>query len=205
MLTEKKISSENVFDGVLLHVYKDKIELPNGNTATREYIKHQGAVCVVPVTDNNEIIAVRQYRYPIGRVTVEIPAGRSKKVELTGSFDNCVRGETYYLYIGFVGLGGAVLPSGIEYVYETLGIADNLATGGTRLYPNPVGNVLNVVDGRGIDRVQVLGLTGSQVLDANVGGDTAVTIDMSALPAGTYIVRIVTIDGTATMQKIIKK
>lgn len=81
MLTEKKISSENVFDGVLLHVYKDKIELPNGNTATREYIKHQGAVCVVPVTDNNEIIAVKQYRYPIGRVTVEIPAGKLDKGE----------------------------------------------------------------------------------------------------------------------------
>ena len=75
-LIEKKVSSENVFDGVLLHVYKDKIELPNGNEAVREYIKHQGAVCVVPVTDEMEVVAVKQYRYPIGRVTIEIPAGK---------------------------------------------------------------------------------------------------------------------------------
>ena len=147
--------------------------------------------------DQSEIVAT------IGEQTVEIPAGESKRVELTGSFDDCVRGETYYLYMG---LGyGVVLPGYVEYVFTPSGIVDNFADGGTRLYPNPVGNVLNVVDGRGIDRVQVLGLTGSQVLDANVGGDTAVTIDMSALPAGTYIVRIVTTDGSATMQKIIKK
>ena len=147
--------------------------------------------------DQSEIVAT------IGEQLVEIPAGGSKRVELTGSFDDCVRGETYYLYMG---LGyGVVLPGYVEYVFTPSGIVDNFADGGTRLYPNPVGNVLNVVDGRGIDRVQVFGLTGSQVLDANVGGDTAVTIDMSALPAGTYIVRIVTIDGTATMQKIIKK
>lgn len=81
MLIEKKISSEYIFDGKLLQVYRDTIELPNGEPATREYIKHQGAVAVVPVTDDNEIIAVRQYRYPIGRVTVEIPAGKLDKGE----------------------------------------------------------------------------------------------------------------------------
>ncbi len=80
-LIEKKVSSENVFDGVLLHVYKDVVALPDGNRATREYIKHQGAVAVVPVADNNEVIAVRQYRYPIGRVTIEIPAGKLDKDE----------------------------------------------------------------------------------------------------------------------------
>ena len=75
-LTEKKVSSEYVFDGKLLHVYNDVVSLPNGSTSTREYIKHQGAVAVVPVTDENEIIVVRQYRYPIERVTIEIPAGK---------------------------------------------------------------------------------------------------------------------------------
>lgn len=80
-LIEKKVSSENVFDGRLLHVYNDVISLPNGKTSTREYIKHQGAVAVVPVTDDNEIIVVRQYRYPIERVTIEIPAGKLDKGE----------------------------------------------------------------------------------------------------------------------------
>ena len=147
--------------------------------------------------DQSEIVAT------IGEQLVEIPAGGSKRVELTGSFDDCVRGETYYLYMG---LGyGVVLPGYVEYVFTPSGIVDNFADGGTRLYPNPVGNVLNVVDGRGIDRVQVLGLTGSQVLDVATGGDTVAAIEMAGLASGTYIVRIVTIDGTATMQKIIKK
>ena len=81
MLKEKKISSEEIFNGRLLHVFNDVIELPNGKKSTREYIKHQGAVAVVPVTDENEIIAVRQYRYPIDRITVEIPAGKLDKGE----------------------------------------------------------------------------------------------------------------------------
>lgn len=75
-LMEKKIDGENIFDGVVLHVRKDVIELPNGNTSTREYIKHNGAVCVIPVTDDNMIILERQYRYAIGKVLIEIPAGK---------------------------------------------------------------------------------------------------------------------------------
>ena len=75
-LTEKKISGENIFDGVVLHVRKDTIELPNGNTSTREYIKHNGAVCVIPVTDTEEVVLERQFRYAIGKVLIEIPAGK---------------------------------------------------------------------------------------------------------------------------------
>ena len=195
-----------VLDGAFVAI-EDVLQIVNANPDnltvaatlqnTSPWFDYYGSLNITIFNTDSEIVAT------IGEQTVEIPAGGSKRVEFSGSFDDCVRGETYYLYIGLD--GGGVLPDYIEYVSGTLGIADNFADGGTRLYPNPVGNVLNVVDGRGIDRVQVLGLTGSQVLDANVGGDTAVTIDMSALPAGTYIVRIVTIDGTATMQKIIKK
>lgn len=75
-LIEEKIGSEDIFDGVLLHVKRDTVKLPNGNTATREWIKHQGAAAVIPVLPNGDIILVKQYRYPIGRVTLEIPAGK---------------------------------------------------------------------------------------------------------------------------------
>ena len=75
-LIEKKISSEDVFDGVLLHVKRDTVELPNGHIAPREWIKHPGASAVVPILPNNDIIMVKQYRYPVGRVTLEIPAGK---------------------------------------------------------------------------------------------------------------------------------
>ena len=75
-LIEKQVSSESVFDGVLLHVKKDTVELPNGHTATREWIKHPGASAVIPILPDNNIILVKQYRYPVGKVTLEIPAGK---------------------------------------------------------------------------------------------------------------------------------
>ena len=75
-LIEQKVSSEDVFDGNLLHVKKDTVRLPNGNIACREWIKHPGASAVLPVTPEGRLIFVRQYRYPIQQVTLEIPAGK---------------------------------------------------------------------------------------------------------------------------------
>ncbi len=75
-LTESKVASELIFDGCIIKVFKDTVSLPNGNTATREVVRHNGAACVVPITDDNEILTVRQYRYALGRVTLEIPAGK---------------------------------------------------------------------------------------------------------------------------------
>ena len=75
-LTEKKLTSELIFDGKVVHLYKDTVELPNGNEATREGIRHIGAVGVLPVTDNGEVILVKQFRYPFGEVLTEIPAGK---------------------------------------------------------------------------------------------------------------------------------
>ena len=73
---EKQIKSERVFDGKVLDVRKDDIILPDGNRAFREYCKHIGAVCVIPLTDDNEVVCVRQYRYAHSRVMLEIPAGK---------------------------------------------------------------------------------------------------------------------------------
>ncbi len=75
-LIEKKISSEEVFDGVLLHVKRDTVELPNGNQAVREWIRHPGASSVIPLLPDGNVILVRQYRYPVECVTLEIPAGK---------------------------------------------------------------------------------------------------------------------------------
>jgi ADP-ribose pyrophosphatase len=75
-LIEKKLSSEDIFDGALLHVKRDTVKLPNGNEATREWIKHPGASSVIPVLPDGRIVLVRQYRYPIGKVTLEVPAGK---------------------------------------------------------------------------------------------------------------------------------
>ncbi len=68
--------SELIFDGRVLHVYRDKINLPDGRQSTREYCRHNGAVAVVPLTDDQKVVCVRQFRYALGRVTLEIPAGK---------------------------------------------------------------------------------------------------------------------------------
>ncbi len=75
-LRETCASSELIFDGRVIHLYLDKIHLPNGKESTREYIKHLGAVAVLPLTDAREVICVRQYRYAVGQVLLEIPAGK---------------------------------------------------------------------------------------------------------------------------------
>ena len=75
-LEEKMISSQSIFDGKVLHVRIDGISLPNGKEATREYCHHNGAVCVIPITDDNEVICVRQYRYAMHTDVLEIPAGK---------------------------------------------------------------------------------------------------------------------------------
>lgn len=75
-LEEKKIASKLIFDGRILHVYDDTVTLPNGEAASREVIRHVGAVCVIPVFENGDVLMERQFRYPVGRVVLEIPAGK---------------------------------------------------------------------------------------------------------------------------------
>ncbi len=75
-LIETCAASKSVFEGKILHVFVDDIDLPNGAKGFREYIKHIGAVAVLPLTDEGEVICVRQYRYAVGQVTTEIPAGK---------------------------------------------------------------------------------------------------------------------------------
>ena len=75
-LTEKGISSRQVFDGHLLKVYVDRVILPNGDETGREYLKHNGAVGIVVLTDDGKVIMVRQFRYPFHRDMLEIPAGK---------------------------------------------------------------------------------------------------------------------------------
>ena len=82
-LIETKISTEDIFKGSLLWLKKDTVELSNKKIATREWIKHPGAAAVLPIFDNNDIVLVKQYRYPIGRITLEIPAGKLENVHET--------------------------------------------------------------------------------------------------------------------------
>jgi ADP-ribose pyrophosphatase len=75
-LAEERLDGEQVFRGRLLDVRRDRVRLPDGGEATREYIVHPGAVLVVPMLDADTLIVERQFRYPANRVFVEFPAGK---------------------------------------------------------------------------------------------------------------------------------
>ncbi len=74
-LIEHGVGTEPLYRG-WLDVHRDTVRLPDGNTATREYIRHGGAVAIVPLLDDGRLVMVRQYRYPIAKVLLEIPAGK---------------------------------------------------------------------------------------------------------------------------------
>ena len=75
-LRETRIASEDIFDGAIMHIFRDTVEFPNKNTGIRELMRHIGAVCIVPITSEGEIILERQFRYPLDQVITEIPAGK---------------------------------------------------------------------------------------------------------------------------------
>ena len=75
-LTETELSSDVVFQGTLLHVRKDLVQLPNGHETGREYIVHPGAVLIIPVMDDGRLVFERQFRYPLRRSFIELPAGK---------------------------------------------------------------------------------------------------------------------------------
>ena len=75
-LTEVQVSSEEIYNGKIVHLFRDAVRLPNGKLATREVMRHPGAAAVVPLTRDGNVILVRQYRYPFAQVMLEIPAGK---------------------------------------------------------------------------------------------------------------------------------
>lgn len=75
-LVERTINSKEVFSGRLLHVFLDEVDLPDGSTSTREWIRHPGASAVLPVFGSGEVMLVRQFRYPAGQIFYEVPAGK---------------------------------------------------------------------------------------------------------------------------------
>ena len=75
-LIEKQLESEYIFEGRVINLRRDIALLPNGETAPREVIEHKGGVCVAALTEKDELLFVRQFRYPYGEVVLEIPAGK---------------------------------------------------------------------------------------------------------------------------------
>ena len=90
-LLEKKISSKLIYSTSFLELYEDEVLLPNNKTSKRIYAAHLGAAAVLPITKDNKIVLTRQFRYPIGAINIEIPAGKKDFKDEVGI--DCVKRE----------------------------------------------------------------------------------------------------------------
>ena len=75
-LTEKKLESEQLYDGKIVKLFRDRVELPNGKSAFREVVRHPGGVIILPLDDEGNVYMVRQFRYAYNQPVLEIPAGK---------------------------------------------------------------------------------------------------------------------------------
>ena len=132
-LIETPLASELIYDGKIVHLYKDNVLLPNGQSALREVIRHVGAVCVVPLTDEGEVVCVRQFRYPHAKVLLEIPAGKldSKEEDRPSAALRELREETGALCQTLTPLGQLLsTPAFVDEVIDMY-LAEGLTFGDT--------------------------------------------------------------------------
>ena len=105
-LTEHELSSEIIASGGMLTVKRDQVRVPNGSVSQREYVLHPGAVVVVPLLDNGNVVLERQFRYPLRKTFIELPAGKIDKGEaILATGQREVLEETGYTANEWVNLG----------------------------------------------------------------------------------------------------
>ena len=125
--TEKTLSREEIYKGRVVELHNDRILLPDGRESTREVMEHPGGVTVIPVDEQGMVTCVRQYRYPMGRHLLEVPAGKLEKDE--DPLECAVRElseETGLTAEKFIDLGRIYPSPGysaeILYIYLALGL-----------------------------------------------------------------------------------
>lgn len=135
-LDETELSSREAFSGKLLHLFVDKVKLPNGNEATRETIKHQGAVGILPVNEDGSMVFVKQFRYPVRSVIYEIPAGKLEKgEEILPSAKRELSEETGLTAERWTKLTSTVTTPGFTNETIHLFLAEGLSQG--KMHPDP--------------------------------------------------------------------
>ena len=134
-LREVRTGSEEIFSGVVLHVQRDTVRLPNGAETVRELIRHIGAVCVIPVLENGDVIMERQYRYPLDQVILEIPAGKldAKDEDRFSAIQRELREETGYTAGKWTVIGGFYPAPAYSDEYITMFLAQDLKKGDRHL------------------------------------------------------------------------
>ena len=129
-LTEKKLSSKLIYDGRILRVHVDTVELPNGARALREVADHPGGVAIVAIDGSDSVLTVRQYRYAFSRVMEEIPAGKLEPGEDPREAAlRELREETGAVPGRFTGLGPLIVSPGAYGEVLHLYLAEELTAG----------------------------------------------------------------------------
>jgi ADP-ribose pyrophosphatase len=129
-LIESGLGTELVFDGAMLKVRRDRVRLPDGGEAIREYVVHPGAVLIVPILPDGRLVLERQFRYPVGQVMLEFPAGKIDPQEIAlATAKRELREEAGYVADTWQPIG-IVHP---EIGYSTEAIAMFMATGLTHV------------------------------------------------------------------------
>lgn len=145
-LQEVQTASEEIFHGHVVHLFKDTVRLPNGNPATRETVRHIGAVTVVPLTDDGKVIVERQFRYPLGKVITEIPAGKldSKSEDRLAAAKRELAEETGYTAEEWISLGDYYPAAAYTDEVITMYLAKGLRKGERNLDEDEFLNVVEV-------------------------------------------------------------
>ncbi len=136
-LREKLVSRTPVFDGRLLHVYRDEVELPDGHRAGREVVHHRGAVGVVPIAADGRVVLVRQWRHAVERALWEIPAGtRDEEEDPANTARRELEEETGYTAASWRPLGQACVSPGYSRELLWFFLAEGLTEGSTSTDPD---------------------------------------------------------------------
>lgn len=145
-LAEVMTASEEIFDGHVVHLFKDTVRLPNGKAAVRETVRHIGAVTVVPVTDDGRVVVERQFRYPLNEVITEIPAGKldSKTEDRLEAAKRELKEETGYTAEEWICLGDYYPAAAYTDERITMYLARGLRRGTQQLDEDEFLNVVTV-------------------------------------------------------------